>query len=67
MTFCSLQIATMAGFSSRPFKVWNADRSIKKSLIASSLAELLDKGGSQAEVCVCVCVCVCVYFVQVYQ
>ncbi|KAL8587697.1 hypothetical protein ACOMHN_020915 [Nucella lapillus] len=37
----------MAEFSGRPFKVWNADRSMKKSLIASSLAELLDKGCSK--------------------
>ncbi|XP_070186579.1 DNA fragmentation factor subunit alpha-like isoform X2 [Littorina saxatilis] len=34
----------MSGFAGRPFKVWNADRSIKKSLMAANLAELIDKG-----------------------
>lgn len=34
----------MAGFAGRPFKVWNAERTVKKSLIASNLSELLEKG-----------------------
>ncbi|XP_076459061.1 DNA fragmentation factor subunit alpha-like isoform X2 [Babylonia areolata] len=34
----------MAGFSGRPFKVWNAERSLKKSLVAGTLSELIQKG-----------------------
>eukprot|EP00745_Piridium_sociabile_P017424 TRINITY_DN26198_c0_g1_i10.p1 TRINITY_DN26198_c0_g1~~TRINITY_DN26198_c0_g1_i10.p1 ORF type:complete len:209 (+),score=35.98 TRINITY_DN26198_c0_g1_i10:47-673(+) len=34
----------MSVYPGRPFKVWNADRSSKKSLIAISLADLVDKG-----------------------
>uniref|UniRef100_A0A0B7BI66 CIDE-N domain-containing protein n=2 Tax=Arion vulgaris TaxID=1028688 RepID=A0A0B7BI66_9EUPU len=33
--------------AARPFKIWNYDRSVKKSLTASSLQELLEKGCSK--------------------
>ncbi|KAK7507662.1 hypothetical protein BaRGS_00001597 [Batillaria attramentaria] len=37
----------MSGFNGRPFKVWSAHRSTKKSLIASSLTELIGKGSAK--------------------